>query len=86
MEDQFKGKNSVNLKKVKLKVDFYRLSETVPFIPSQISATVSDTASKHLGALDFHDATPLKSCGEGGRYCRGLHDNNLVLCSYQSFT
>jgi hypothetical protein len=27
MDNHFKGKNSVNLKKVKLKVDFYRLSE-----------------------------------------------------------
>lgn len=66
MEEHYKGKNSVNLKQMKLKVEFYKLSEITPF-SSTVSETISDTASKQLGALDFHDATPLKSCQTGGR-------------------
>jgi len=66
MEEHYKGKNSVNLKQMKLKVEFFKLSELAPF-SSVVSETISDTASKQLGALDFHDATPLKSCQTGGR-------------------
>jgi len=66
MEEHYKGKNSVNLKQMKLKVEFFKLSELAPF-SSAVSETISDTASKQLGALDFHDATPLKSCQTGGR-------------------
>jgi len=66
IEDHYKGKNSVNLKKVRLKVDFYKHQESTPY-DCVISETISDTASKHLGAMDFHDATPLRSCQFGGR-------------------
>ena len=71
MEQHYKGKNSVNLKQIKLKVEFFELSHegiscAVGF-SSVISETISDTVSKQLGTLDFYDATPLKSCQTGGR-------------------
>ena len=62
----YKGKNSVNLKKVKLKVEVFDL-DTGTFLGSDISKAISDTASKAHGAMDLHDATPLRSCATGGR-------------------
>merc|ERR1712165_242013 len=66
IEKHYKGKNSINLKQMRLKVEFYKHHETQPFT-SAFSDIILDTASKHLGALDFLDATPLKSCDTGGR-------------------
>jgi len=62
----YRGKNSVNLKKVKLKVEVFDL-DTGAFLGSDISKAISDTASKAHGAMDLHDATPLRSCATGGR-------------------
>jgi len=62
----YRGKNSVNLKKVKLKVEVFDL-DTGTFLGSDISKAISDTASKAHGAMDLHDATPLRSCATGGR-------------------
>jgi len=62
----YRGKNSVNLKKVKLKVEVFDL-DTGTFLGSHISKAISDTASKAHGAMDLHDATPLRSCATGGR-------------------
>jgi len=62
----YKGKNSVNLKKVKLKVEVFDL-DTGLSLGSDISKAISDTASKAHGAMDLHDVTPLRSCATGGR-------------------
>ena len=57
-EKFFKGKNSKNLKRVRLKVDF--LSETVDL--SVVSRqTIVDSGNKDIGAMDFVDAGPLRS-------------------------
>jgi len=66
LTDTYTGKNSLNLKKVKLRVDVYSL-ETNILIGSNISGAIFDTASKAHGAMDLHDATPLRSCADGGR-------------------
>jgi len=66
LTDTYTGKNSLNLKKVKLRVDIYSL-ESNSFIGSSISGPIFDTASKAHGAMDLHDATPLRSCAIGGR-------------------
>jgi len=62
----YKGKNSVNLKKVKLKVEVFDL-DTGAKLGSDITNAISDTASKAHGAMDLHDVTPLRSCATGGR-------------------
>lgn len=62
----YKGKNSVNLKKVKLKVEVFDL-DTNYLLGSDITNAISDTASKAHGAMDLHDVTPLRSCATGGR-------------------
>lgn len=63
-EKFFKGKNSKNLKRVRLKVDF--LSETVDL--SVVSRqTIVDSGNKDIGAMDFVDAGPLRSCTKGNR-------------------
>ena len=66
LTDTYTGKNSLNLKKVKLKVDVFSL-ESDELLGSDISGAVFDTASKAHGAMDLHDATPLRSCADGGR-------------------
>jgi len=62
----YRGKNSVNLKKVKLKVEVFDL-DTGTGLGSDITNAISDTASKAHGAMDLHDVTPLRSCATGGR-------------------
>jgi len=66
LTENYTGKNSLNLKKVRLKADVYSL-ETNQYIGSSISRPIFDTASKAHGAMDLHDATPLRSCAVGGR-------------------
>jgi len=66
LTDTYTGKNSLNLKKVKLRVDVFSLESNI-FIGSSISGPIFDTASKAHGAMDLHDATPLRSCAMGGR-------------------
>merc|ERR1711970_417228 len=66
LTNTYTGKNSSNLKKVKLRVDVFSL-ESNSFIGSRISGPIFDTASKAHGAMDLHDATPLRSCAIGGR-------------------
>ena len=62
-EKFFKGKNSKNLKRVRLKVDF--LSETVDL--SVVSRqTIVDSGNKDIGAMDFVDAGPLRSVANYG--------------------
>ena len=64
--NKYTGKNSSNLKKVRLRVDVISL-DTNANLGSNISGVIFDTASKAHGAMDLHDATPLRSCAEGGR-------------------
>merc|ERR1712106_746961 len=66
LTDTYTGKNSLNLKQVKLRVEVYSL-ETNVLVGSNISGAVFDTASKAHGAMDLHDTTPLRSCANGGR-------------------
>ena len=66
LSQNYRGKNSVNLKKVKLKVEVFDLDSGM-ILGSSISRAISDTASKTHGAMDLHDATPLSSCANGGR-------------------
>jgi len=66
LSESYRGKNSVNLKKVKLKVEVFCLESGVS-LGSSLSCAISDTASKAHGAMDLHDATPLRSCASGGR-------------------
>jgi len=62
----YRGKNSVNLKKVRLKLEVFDLDSGL-LLGSSITKAISDTASKAHGAMDLHDATPLRSCANGGR-------------------
>jgi len=66
LSESYKGKNSVNLKKVKLKLEVFDLDSGAK-LGTSISKAISDTASKTHGAMDLHDATPLSSCANGGR-------------------
>jgi len=66
LSEHYRGKNTVNLKKVKLKVEIFCL-DTGDFLGSSLSCAISDTASKAHGAMDLHDVTPLRSCAVGGR-------------------
>merc|ERR1719474_539266 len=66
LTNNYTGKSSINLKKVRLKVEAYSLT-TSKLIGSSISKPIFDTASKAHGAMDLYDATPLRACAEGGR-------------------
>jgi len=66
LSEHYRGKNTVNLKKVKLKVEIFCL-DTGESLGSSLSCAISDTASKAHGAMDLHDVTPLRSCAVGGR-------------------
>jgi len=66
LSETYTGKNSVNLKKVRLKIEVFCLDSGV-LLGSSLSCPISDTASKAHGAMDIHDATPLRSCADGGR-------------------
>jgi len=76
-ENLFKGReNAKNLKKVRLKVDFY--NEMDIHCGSAVSPqTIIDTGSKEIGSMDFYDATPHKSCVEGGRKVIMVSEYNL---------
>jgi len=63
-EKLFKGKNSKNMKRLRIKVDFI----TPFFHYSGVSLqTIVDTGNKDIGAMDFVEAHPLSSCSRGGR-------------------
>lgn len=63
-ETYFKGKNSRNLKRVRLKVDFVSESLNMSVVSKQ---TIVDSGNKDIGAMDFVDAGPLRSCCKGDR-------------------
>jgi len=75
-EKFFKRKNSKNLKRIRLRVDFYQEND-IP-LGSYISPqTIVDTGNKEIGAMEFYDATPLKSCVLGGRKIIMVSEYNL---------
>jgi hypothetical protein len=62
----YTGRHSINLHKLRLRVEIYGLKTGV-LITSGVSGVIFDTASKIHGAMDLSDATPLRSCSQGGR-------------------
>ena len=62
----YTGRHSINLHKLRLRVEIYGLKTGV-LITSGVSEVIFDTASKIHGAMDLSDATPLRSCSQGGR-------------------
>eukprot|EP00090_Calanus_glacialis_P004160 TRINITY_DN13074_c0_g1_i1.p1 TRINITY_DN13074_c0_g1~~TRINITY_DN13074_c0_g1_i1.p1 ORF type:complete len:370 (-),score=71.49 TRINITY_DN13074_c0_g1_i1:116-1225(-) len=85
-EKLYKGKNSKNLKRLRLKVDFY----TDTFQYSVISPqTIVDSGNKDIGAMDFVDAHPRKSCTNGNRLIIIISEYNLskdITPIFQIFT
>jgi len=76
-ENLFKGReNAKNLKKVRLKVDFYN-EMGLPCGSAVSPQTIIDTGSKEIGSMDFYDATPHKSCDKGGRKIIMVSEYNL---------
>jgi hypothetical protein len=74
-EEFFKKKNAKNLKRICLKVDFFR--ENGEPCGSSVSAPIIDTGNKEIGSMDFYDATPHKSCVLGGRKVIMVSEYNL---------
>jgi len=66
LTNNYTGKSSINLKKVRLKVEVFSLA-TNQLLGDNVSKPIFDTASKAHGAMDLYDATPLRTCAEGGR-------------------
>eukprot|EP00091_Calanus_sinicus_P025024 TRINITY_DN9311_c0_g1_i1.p1 TRINITY_DN9311_c0_g1~~TRINITY_DN9311_c0_g1_i1.p1 ORF type:complete len:352 (-),score=52.01 TRINITY_DN9311_c0_g1_i1:102-1157(-) len=68
LEKCFKGAEfGKNMKQVRLKVDL-RDYNTNEILASHLSEqTIVDYTNMHIGPLDLADASPLKSCMEGGR-------------------
>eukprot|EP00092_Neocalanus_flemingeri_P000871 GFUD01000928.1.p1 GENE.GFUD01000928.1~~GFUD01000928.1.p1 ORF type:complete len:806 (-),score=155.07 GFUD01000928.1:82-2499(-) len=62
----YKKKTSTNIKKLRIKVEIFSLESNL-LICSGLSSPICDTASKEHGAMDFAEATPLRSCSKGGR-------------------
>jgi len=73
-ERLYKGKNSKNLKRLRLKVDFYTDSFQYSVISPQ---TIVDSGNKDIGAMDFVDAHPRKSCTKGNRLIIIVSEYNL---------
>lgn len=73
-ERLYKGKNSKNLKRLRLKVDFYTDSFQYSVISPQ---TIVDSGNKDIGAMDFVDAHPRKSCTNGNRLIIIVSEYNL---------
>ena len=73
-ERMYKGKNGKNLKKMRIKVTFsagdYKSTTVSP-------QTIVDTGNKDIGAMDFVDAHPRRSCCRGGRKVILLSEYNL---------
>jgi len=65
-ENFFKKEHARNLKRIRLKVDFY--DESGFHCGEAISPqTIIDTGNKEIGSMDLYDVTPRKSCIRGGR-------------------
>jgi len=75
-EKFFKRKNSKNLKRIRLRVDFFQ-EDDIPLGIYISPQTIVDTGNKEIGAMEFYDATPLKSCVLGGRKIIMVSEYNL---------
>jgi len=76
-EEFFKKKHAKNLKRVRLRVDFY--NENGDHCGHSVSPqTIIDTGNKEIGSMDLYDATPLKSCAKGGRKIIMVSEYNLA--------
>jgi len=78
LENCFKGgKFGKNMKQVKLKVEFtdYQTGELIAWDISE--ETIGDYTNKHIGPLDLADASPLKTCMQGGRKVIIVSEQNL---------
>ena len=69
-------KNPKNLKRIRLKVDFY--TEYGQHCGSAFSSVITDTKDKDVGSIDFYDANPLKSCANGGRKINMISEYELA--------
>jgi len=76
-EQFFIKKFSRNLKRIRLRVDFYD-EKDVHCGGSVSPQTIIDTGNKEIGSMDLYDATPLKSCVLGGRKIIMVSEYNLA--------
>jgi len=65
VEKLFKRDNINNLKKFRIKADFY--DETGSPVGFAVSETIRDTGNKNSGSMDLHDVSAQRSCTRGGR-------------------
>jgi len=76
-ESFFRKPNAKNLRKIRLRVDFY--DENGIHCGWSISPqTIVDTGNKEIGSMDMYDATPRKSCIRGGRKIIMVSEYNLA--------
>jgi len=73
-EKLYKGKNIKNMKKVRIKVVFFCESFQCEAISPQC---IIDTGNKEIGAMDFIDCHPRKSCIKGNRKIFMISEYNL---------
>ena len=74
-EKFFKKKNAKNVKRIRIRVDFY--TENGENCGTSISVPIIDTGNKEIGSMDFYDANPHKSCVRGGRKVIMVSEYNL---------
>ena len=65
MTGKFSARNSENIRRVKIKCEIHDIDSNLHF--AGMSNAIVYTNSKKHGVLDIHDASPLKSCENGGR-------------------
>merc|ERR1719481_268525 len=73
-EKLFKGKNIRNLKKLRIQARFFNNSFDKTVLSDQ---EIIDTGNKDIGAMDFLDMHPRKSCEKGGRQIIIVSEYNL---------
>ena len=64
--DKYSGKNSANVRKVRIKLDLYPL-RSGNCMGTCLSNEIVDSVSKNHGSLDLLDVSPLRTCARGGR-------------------
>jgi len=72
-----KGKNAINLKNFRLRVQFYDYETKQLW--QDISDDIKDTGNKNNGAMDIFDVTNQKSCCKGGRKVNISSEWNLAV-------
>ena len=78
-----KGKNAINLKNFRLRVQFFDYDmisrSTGSLLWYDISKDIKDTGNKNNGAMDIFDVTNQKSCCKGGRKITITSEWNLAV-------